>query len=389
MDYTELPRQLIYKDRLWLEDFDIYNNGKNFNKPVVQVLKKEFSHKRDVEKYILYSMNNAYYICTMALMEKDPSLRVTKYCDLAGVVNGKVLNGLHQSVLSLVFYYLCSLPKGVGHHLEEMLLELKTYISEYIIKNLPDVVLPSNEFAPRVIDDSAVRDAQISEYRWMTQTDYFHEEHLKRIVESLGKAPEEKQCVIKILVDAVEMSYSGNSRYKESRLQLLQNMAKEYGGDKEDEPATNQSNANQPEIDIAPLKKRNEELEEENERLKKQLAQQPAVVDDNEKEELCAEIENLKAEIEYLKNNDSHLSAKQAAILTITACYHAGKWKNRENLHPILTNLFGIPETHAKRRLREGIKEKEVEELAQCFDDVSPMIARLIREMPEKLKSNK
>ena len=272
MDYTELPRQLIYKDRLWLEDFDIYNNGKNFNKPIVKVLKQRFSHDRDIEKYILCCMNNAYYICTMALMEKDPSLRVSKYCDLAGVIDGSENAHLQQPVLCLVFYYLCSLPKGVGHHLEEMLLELKERIfNDALIKDLPDVVLPSDEFAPRVIDDSAVRDAQIREYRWMTQTDYFKDEHLFKIVESLGNTPEEKQHVIKILIDAVQMSYSGNSWYKDERVKLLKGMMKEYGGVDEDEPATNQSNVNQPETDIAPLKKRIEELEEENERLKEKV----------------------------------------------------------------------------------------------------------------------
>lgn len=102
------------------------------------------------------------------------------------------------------------------------------------------------------------------------------------------------------------------------------------------------------------------------------------------------ENEDLKDEVEYLKNEGRKLSSKQAAILTITACYYGGGLpSNRENLYPILVNLFGIGETFAKRRLREGVKQNDADELAKCFNDTAPKIARLIREMPEKLKNNK
>lgn len=136
---------------------------------------------------------------------------------------------------------------------------------------------------------------------------------------------------------------------------------------------------------IAELKKHVEKLTEENERLKEQLEQQQKADNQDYVSQLEEEIESLKAELKSI----SPLTAKRAAILTITACYYAGGWKNRQNLHPILTNLLGIPEAHAKRRLRESIREADAEELAKCFDDVSPMIARILREIPEKLKSGK
>ncbi len=128
------------------------------------------------------------------------------------------------------------------------------------------------------------------------------------------------------------------------------------------------------------------QIEETNDVLEKQLQQQSTVDNQNEIDKLRAEIESLNGEIEYLKNETGKLTAKEAAILTITACYYGGGWKSRENLQPLLTNLFGVPEVHAKRRLREGIKKGEpLETLAKCFEDVSPKIARLLREMPETL----
>lgn len=138
---------------------------------------------------------------------------------------------------------------------------------------------------------------------------------------------------------------------------------------------------------IAALEERIKELKAEIKKLKsenKELKEQQTSTDDHD------EIDGLKEEIEYLKTETGKLTSKEAAILTITACYHAGGLPpNRENLYPILTNLFGVGESLAKRRLREGINEKDVESLAKCFDEVSPVIARTLREMPEKLKNKK
>lgn len=107
-------------------------------------------------------------------------------------------------------------------------------------------------------------------------------------------------------------------------------------------------------------------------------------------DDLKAEIDDLKAEIESMREQNKCISSKQAAILTLTACYHVGGLpQNRQNLYPILTNLFGVADSLAQRRLREGIKEKDAAKLASYFEGVAPKIARIIREMPEMLKRDK
>lgn len=148
-----------------------------------------------------------------------------------------------------------------------------------------------------------------------------------------------------------------------------------------------ESNTDERSEKIAALEERIKELESEIEKLKsenKELKEQQPPADNHD------EIEELKEEIAYLKNETGKLSSREAAILTITACYHAGGLpSNRENLYPILTTLFGVKDSLAKRRLREAIKEEGAEALAKCFDGVSPVIARTLREMPEKLKNKK
>ena len=141
---------------------------------------------------------------------------------------------------------------------------------------------------------------------------------------------------------------------------------------------------------IAELEKEVNKLESENAELKAKLALRVEPTTDKTIEQYKKEIKDLNEELESIKKQDGKVSSKQAAILTLTACYHGGGLpNNRENLYPILTELFGVGESLAKRRLREGIKQEEAEKLAKYFVEVAPKIARIIIEMPEKLKNNK
>ena len=140
-------------------------------------------------------------------------------------------------------------------------------------------------------------------------------------------------------------------------------------------------------IATAELEQRNRKLEEDNKKLKQQIEE---LTKNNYKNETNSDREEINA----LKEEDSQISgatisSKDAAILTITACYYGGRWKNRKNLYPILTNLFHIGEALAKRRLGERIKQEDADNVAKCFDQTSPKIANIIRNMPDVLKQIK
>lgn len=83
MDYTKVPRALIYKDRNDLKGFGVQTPD-TMNNILFKILKQQalmgVSGAREVA---LRCFNNAYYVCTLILLEaKDfPELRISDYVD--------------------------------------------------------------------------------------------------------------------------------------------------------------------------------------------------------------------------------------------------------------------------------------------------------------------
>lgn len=417
MDYTKIPRELIYRDRKSLEEFI---EGNNLNALIVDNMQEvQVLMIDDFEARALTCMNAAYYICTLMMLEEHPEWRLPFFIDYPRKLEKNHTAKYQVVVLSLVVIFLEHFnEQWQGSH-QKLMSKFEDFIKnnihesgmvdihgvglereklDYIYDDLKcgtnqDFVLSEKEFAPRFIDDEDINGVDIVE--WGDYT-----------IEALRKLPSRERKLraidsISRYMSQIDCTPNGrfDNKLKEFR-GALERMKKKceaeprtvhiltpwiVEGMRKSANAQSQSETNDSVPDNTYVKK----LVEENIRLKEQIQQLTTTASHENVEELKKEIEGLIAEIEFLKNKDSHITAKEAAILTITACYHCGKWKNRENLHPILTNLFGIPETHAKRRLREGIKEKDAEEVAKCFDGVSPALARIFREMPEKLKNDK
>ncbi len=84
MDYTEFPRELIYKEKASLKDFGV-NNEMTIEHRFYEGLLKRRSIKECFKKRetILRIFNNAYYLCTLILMDEDPRLTIDKYREIA------------------------------------------------------------------------------------------------------------------------------------------------------------------------------------------------------------------------------------------------------------------------------------------------------------------
>ncbi len=84
MDYTEFPRELIYKEKTSLKDFGVSNEMTIEHRFYEGLLRrpsiKDCSKKRET---ILRIFNNAYYLCTLILMDEDPRLTIDKYREIA------------------------------------------------------------------------------------------------------------------------------------------------------------------------------------------------------------------------------------------------------------------------------------------------------------------
>ena len=219
MDYTKLPRQLIYRDRRSIEDFGVYGDHK-INKIIAKALRSfPFISGRNAEKNALTCMNNAYYICTMALLEKDPAWRISDYETISKNVDNNSKDEMGLVTLSLVYLYLCSLPKGVGSHLRDFLEEFKKSINhtgylDTMTEGLDeDVELSSNEFAPRKIDNAAIEDLRQPHWNWTQYTDYYKSNIMDEVLKSLCKNELECLNIIKSFQRDAEDFYGTNDRY--------------------------------------------------------------------------------------------------------------------------------------------------------------------------------
>lgn len=100
---------------------------------------------------------------------------------------------------------------------------------------------------------------------------------------------------------------------------------------------------------------------------------------------LKEKVHTLEEEIADLETREGIDAPKAALLVRIVLSNYGGLPNNRENAWPIITNLWGVKESNAKKRLREGVKEETVEALASLFKDVSPKIERFIREEGGKI----
>lgn len=78
MDYTQIPRSLIYKDRTNLKDFGVQMAG-TLNHQLFSTLKEIYKATDRAQEIMLRSFNNAYYICTLIPFDDFPEIQVAEY----------------------------------------------------------------------------------------------------------------------------------------------------------------------------------------------------------------------------------------------------------------------------------------------------------------------
>lgn len=100
---------------------------------------------------------------------------------------------------------------------------------------------------------------------------------------------------------------------------------------------------------------------------------------------LESRIKELEEEIADLEKRVGIDAPKAALLVRIVLSNYGGLPPNRENAWPIITNLWGVKDSHAKKRLRESVKKETVEALASLFKEVSPKIERFIRKEGERI----
>lgn len=296
MDYTTVPRSLIYRDRRSLEEFGVYDEG-NIMAPIADtMLHMVIIRHFDSENRTLWCMNTAFYICTMILLEKDPRWRISNYVSIATPSWSYSQLDFRKLTLSLVVLLLARLenplrdthPYGerVRNDLRSLLIKNEMYDElEYKITLGASIryIIPNNTFAPRVIDKETVQEAlSASSFNWPYFLNYFEERSVRDVVKAFGSTEEEKHNVVNMLRQASDSFYTAEyNDYPETVNNIFDDIDKEisleFNPNAEQEITEEDRTELITPIDLAPYDAQIKELKEENTDLKNTIAelQQP------------------------------------------------------------------------------------------------------------------
>lgn len=290
MDYTTVPRSLIYRDRRSLEEFGVYDEG-NIMFPLADaMLHMAIIRHSDSEDRALWCMNTAFYICTMILLEKDPRWRISNYEIIATPSWNYSQLEFKTLTLSLVVLLLSFLknPLRAAHPYGDKVrkdilawlkkgfmydeLEFKITTGSHI-----RYIIPNSTFAPRYIDKEAIHDAlAVESFNWVKFVNYFEERSVRDIVKAFGSTEEEKHNVVDLLRQASHGFYTaGYNDYPEIVDKMLDDIddeiSRKYNPEATHvESETGISEKDKNDVDLTAYETRIKELEAENERLSKE-----------------------------------------------------------------------------------------------------------------------
>ena len=347
MDYTKVPRSLIYRDRRSLEEFGVYDEG-NIMFPLADaMLHMAIIRHSDSENRALWCMNTAFYICTMILLEKDPRWRISNYETIAIPSWNYCQLEFKSLTLSLVVLLLAFLknPLRNAHPYGDKVrkdflawlkksfmydeLEFKVTTGSHI-----RYIIPNSTFSPRYIDKEAVHDAlAVESFNWVQFVNYFEERSVRDIVKAFGSTEEEKHNVVDLLRQASHGFYTaGYNDYPEKVDKLLDDIddeiSRKYNPEATHiESETGISEKDKNDVDLTAYETRIMELEAENERLSKENEELKEIkkimdtpLDGIEADSKVGLTEILKLMendgADFIKHNNKTIAAKALKMMT-------------------------------------------------------------------------
>ena len=106
MDYTKVPRELIYRDRNDVLDFDVQDTLSHEYIYLQKLMDRPFMKTDESSHYALRIFNNAHYICTLILMTPIPKLFLYQYFKIAKDNNPRSIEWAnHVMPATMAFVY--------------------------------------------------------------------------------------------------------------------------------------------------------------------------------------------------------------------------------------------------------------------------------------------
>ena len=415
MDYTKVPRFLIYQRRTDLNDFGVKTPGTLNNRLFTQMRKMPLLRCGDAREIALRCFNNAYYICTLTQLEEFPDLCNDRYEALLYPAKIPWPKDVYQASMAMVCVLLAAYDDKYKQQDEPLIASIRHWTShnkwmgdlshasfEGIFEacSADGVSLPPDVFAPRDIVELIDSDEALD-------NEYIFAKHIEYVVEALTHVS-----------DARRRTYGAD---------LLQAKLKDYfkfinNSDEfheyvDDVPlvqsALDYLNAHRAFIDkciaptpvgtkVAPVAHADvserasvpENVQQEISQLKKQIAELTEQL--KEAEQTITQLQERVADyaakydpVDIKKKKFPAMTGKQHVILYLSFLAYVGRLPNaRENLSWEVSFMSSCNESSCKDYLKRGITDRECEKLAANFNETTPFVANIIKELPGKIKQN-
>lgn len=420
-DYWNVPRELIYRERENLNDFGV-KDSHSLNGRLFQLLSEQFLSANGADTLLLQCFNNAYYLCTIILLEDLPHLKVDKYENNLLMMNVQWNRDACAASFALAYEMLqvCEpkyqkdslLLKAIYHRFRynewNGIVAAKTFYELIDKVEKDDIFLSKNEFAPRDIVE-IIEDVGDSK-------PYLLEQNVEYICERLACIDDPQRRIF--VADLAIAHLKG----------FLQETYEDYGYDpktKSFEPAVPGTFGAEPDFEVSfwkevnpikeaieyisehyPTKDKHDSMEKkaepshipeiENLQAKilelesKLTCQEGQLVEANKNnaqqairiKELEAEvipIKDLEADLEELRKW-KHLSRERVALFCHALaeyCEFVQKTK-QDDIAPMAHELFGIGKKSAYNLMVSGYSKEDREHVAQIFEAIWPPFADFI-----------
>lgn len=230
MEIFQIPRILIYEDRCQLSDYEVEDN-RSINHLLYNFLNQEYCSIRD--KTSLF--NDAYYICTLILMDDSPHKHFDDFSEIAaGTGDDKDIH--KDAVLCMVFKYLTSIVSSQDAKLRQLTdtMELELNFSALLeLHEFDHIQLPDSTFAPRKITKELLQNINLKEL-----TKDYSIEVVLQLTTLLARSIVDKMIILDAVIKSAENEVDSGKRnnlVKLLRMMKIQLTDPAYNSAREDE----------------------------------------------------------------------------------------------------------------------------------------------------------
>lgn len=401
-DYTSVPKELIYCDRQHLDDFGV-DEPYTLNYFIHEQLFEWFSKFAKYESLVCEFFNLAYYICTVALVDKHPERRIGAFKEIIGYAmhyqEDFIASVYSIALLQIRLHHWDSKSRSIERLADALEDELKIKTNEETYQKLylnisqtwtgisiihSDKDLPAkSEFKLREINQRVLNNAWTRD-KWLERfgTD---EDLMFEFITAIGKTEDEQTLIAKFLHDELTSAFNDLLEYISCFESLERKIHQLYHPDEERAEIDAQIETKQ--VEECKLQ---ENYKEENAKLRveiEKLRNEQHSVSGADKSliaELEEENDNIKEQLEKIRSQEKGIAPGinqgQSALLGLSlANVMRFNYRNKKkDLAPMIHKLFGWGEAKIAKCIASACEKEERDELANIFKDLSPQLYQTI-----------